>query len=203
MVQFSGSTIGRLAAQTRIHFPARDSRLAEGGRQWRQGLAIKPQQETMLTVKVEQDNCPMAKVESKPPSSDPPSLKRRPPTSPSGKKRGGQSGHRHHPRALVPPEQLRQVIECRPPRCRWCGDDLHGDDPEPIRHQVAEVPPIQPVVDEYRLHRLKCPRCGTSTCATLPPGVPTGAFGPRLRAILSVLAGAYRLSKRPIRRLAD
>jgi transposase len=78
---------------------------------------------------------------------------------------------------------------------------LHGDDPEPLRHQVAEVPPIQPVVDEYRLHRLRCPRCGTSTCATLPPGVPTGAFGPRLRAILSVLAGAYRLSKRPIRQL--
>jgi transposase len=140
---------------------------------------------------------------SKPPSSDPPSLKRRPPTAPSGKKRGGQSGHRHHPRALVPPEQLRQVIECRPPRCRWCGDDLHGDDPKPLRHQVAEMPPMQPVVDEYRLHRLKCPRCGTSTCASLPPGVPTGAFGPRLRAILSVLAGAYRLGKRPIRRLAD
>src|SRR5512143_36159 len=139
---------------------------------------------------------------SRPPSSDPPSVKRRPPAPPSGKKRGGQPGHRHHPRALVPPEQLRQVIECRPPRCRWCGDDLHGDDPEPIRHQVAEVPPIQPVVDEYRLHRLKCPRCGTSTCAALPPGVPAGAFGPRLRAILSVLAGAYRLGKRPIQRLA-
>src|SRR5512147_2400671 len=140
---------------------------------------------------------------SKPPSSDPPSVKRRPPTSPSGKKRGGQSGHRYHPRALVPPDQLRQVIECKPPRCRWCGDDLHGDDPKPLRHQVAEVPPMQPVVDEYRLHRLRCPRCGTSTCATLPPGVPAGAFGPRLRAILSVLAGAYRLGKRPIRQLAD
>ena len=74
--------------------------------------------------------------------------------------------------------------------------------PEPLRHQVAEVPPIEPTVDEYRLHRLECPRCGTSTCATLPPGVPTGAFGPRLRAILSVLAGAYRLGKRPIRQLA-
>jgi transposase len=139
---------------------------------------------------------------SKPPSSDPPSVKRRPPAPPSGKKQGGQPGHRHHPRALVPPEQLRQVLECKPPRCRWCGDDLHGDDPEPIRHQVAEVPPIRPVVDEYRLHRLKCPRCGTSTCAALPPGVPAGAFGPRLRAILSVLAGAYRLGKRPIQRLA-
>src|SRR5688500_14293607 len=51
---------------------------------------------------------------SKPPSSDPPSVKRRPPTPASGKKRGGQPGHRHHRRALVPPEQLRQVIECKP-----------------------------------------------------------------------------------------
>jgi transposase len=59
------------------------------------------------------------------------------------------------------------------------------------------------VVDEYRLHRLKCPRCRISTCATLPPGVPTGAFGPRLRAILSVLAGGYRLGKRPIRQLVS
>ena len=138
---------------------------------------------------------------SKPPSSDPPSVKRRPPTPSSGKKRGGQPGHRHQARALVPPEQLRQVIVCKPPSCRRCGDDLHGEDSDPLRHQVAEVPPVVPVVDEYRLHRLRCPRCGTSTCATLPPGVPTGAFGPRLRAILSVLAGAYRLGKRPIRQL--
>ena len=139
---------------------------------------------------------------SKPPSSDPPSVKRRPPAPASGKKRGGQPGHRHHPRTLVPPEQLRRIIECKPPHCRWCGHDLRGDDPEPLRHQVAEVPPIQPVVEEYRLHRLRCPRCHTRTCAPLPSGVPTGAFGPRLRAILSVLAGAYRLGKRPIRQLA-
>src|SRR5512147_1910663 len=138
---------------------------------------------------------------SKPPSSDPPSVKRRPSAAPSGKKRGGQPGHRHHPRALVPPDRLRQSIECRPPHCRRCGHELHGDDPEPIRHQVAEVPPVQPVVDEYRLHRLRCPRCRTVTCAPLPAGVPTGAFGPRLRAILSVLAGAYRLGKRPIRQV--
>ena len=139
---------------------------------------------------------------SKPPSSDPPSVKRRPPAPASGKKRGGQPGHHRKTRPLVPPEQLHQIIDCKPPQCRWCGDALAGDDPDPIRHQVAEVPPVLPVVDEYRLHRLKCPRCRTSTCATLPPGVPRGAFGPRLRAILSVLAGAYRLGKRPIRQLA-
>ena len=140
---------------------------------------------------------------SKPPSTDPPSLKRRPPTPASGRKRGGQPGHQRQARPLVPPEQLRHVIDCKPPECRWCHQELQGDDPEPIRHQVAEVPPVQPTVDEYRLHRLTCPRCRTSTCATLPPGVPKGSFGPRLRAILSVLAGGYRLGKRPIRRLAS
>ena len=139
---------------------------------------------------------------SKPPSSDAPSVKRPPPAPPSGKKRGGQPGHQRQTRPLVPTEQLRQVIDCKPPECRSCHQPLQGDDPEPIRHQVAEVPPVVPVVDEYRLHRLRCSRCHISTCGTLPPGVPTGAFGPRLRALLSVLAGAYRLGKRPIRQLA-
>src|SRR3954451_15390670 len=113
---------------------------------------------------------------SEPPSSDPPSVKRRPPAPASGKKRGGQPGQHRQARPLVPPEQLRQVIDCKPPECRWCPQPLQGDDPEPIRHQVAELPPVTPVVDEYRLHRLTCPRCRTSTCATLPPGVPRGAF---------------------------
>src|SRR4051812_38543330 len=139
---------------------------------------------------------------SGPPSTDPPSVKRRPPAPASGKKRGGQPGHPRHVRPLVPPEAVCQVIECKPPQCRWCGDALAGDDPEPLRHQVAEVPPVRPVVHEYRLHRLTCPRCRTATRAKLPAGVPAGAFGPRLRAVLSVLAGAYRLGKRPIQQLA-
>jgi transposase len=101
----------------------------------------------------------------------------------------------------VPPEQLRQVVVCKPTHCRGCGHDLHGEDAEPLRHQVAELPPVLPEVDEYQLHRLACPRCGKRTCAALPPGVPTGAFGPRLRAVLSVLVGAYRLGKRPAQQL--
>src|SRR3954467_4964775 len=91
---------------------------------------------------------------SKPPSTDPPSIKRRPPVPSTGKKRGGQPGHQRRARPLVPPEQLRQIIDCKPPECRWCHQQLQGDDPEPIRHQVAELPPVQPEVDEYRLHRL-------------------------------------------------
>ena len=128
-------------------------------------------------------------------------MKRRPPIPPSGKRRGGQPGHHRRVRALVPPEQVRQLVVCKPTHCRGCGGDLQGDDPEPLRHQVAELPPVLPVVDEYQLHRLACPRCRVRTCGTLPPGVPTGAFGPRLRAVLSVLVGAYRLGKRPVQQL--
>src|SRR5262249_10791914 len=65
-----------------------------------------------------------------------------------------------------------------------------------------EIPPFQPEVTEYRLHRLTCTECGTRTCASLPRGVPAGAFAPRLQAVLGVLAGGYRLGKRPIPQLA-
>src|SRR3954451_6780597 len=141
---------------------------------------------------------------SKPPSTDPPAvkLKRRPPVPPSGRKRGGQPGHKRHTRALVSPEQLHETFEIKPTHCRGCGASLQGEDPDPLRHQVAEIPPVRPDVDEYRLQRLTCSCCGTATRADLPAGVPTGPFGPRLRAILTMFSGSYRLAKRPIQQLA-
>src|SRR5215471_1166146 len=140
---------------------------------------------------------------SKPPSSDPIGLKRRPPTPPSRRKRGGQPGHRKAFRALVPPEKLRSSTDCKPDSCRGCGRALQGADPAPLIHQVADLPRIEPLVDEYRLHRLTCPDCGTTTCAGLPAGVPAGHFSPYTQAVLATLAGAYRLSKRQIQQLAS
>src|SRR4051812_6714788 len=139
---------------------------------------------------------------SQPPSSDPLGFKRKPPTPPSGRKRGGQPGHPRAQRRLVPAEKVRTITECRPTDCRRCGHPLVGDDPTPLVHQVAELPKIEPLVDEYRLHRLGCPQCGTTTCGTLPEGVPQGCFGPSLQAVLATLAGGYRLSKRQVRQMA-
>src|SRR5215831_8577361 len=139
---------------------------------------------------------------ARPPSSDPPHVKRRPPQPSSGRKKGGQPGHARQQRPLVPPELVKQAIPLMPSACRRCGQALHGEDPHPRRHQVAEIPPVEAEVTEYRLHRLTCMACGTRTCASLPAGVPTGAFGPRLQAVLAILAGGYRLGKRPIRQLA-
>src|SRR4051795_2787962 len=139
---------------------------------------------------------------SKPPSSDPIGLKRKPPTPRSGKKRGGQAGHRKAYRPLVPPEKVHETFDCKPISCRRCGEGLQGDDPAPLIHQVAELPKDEPIVDEYRLHRLACPGCGETTCAAWPPGVPRGGFGPYLQAVMTVFAGAYRLSKRQVRQLS-
>src|SRR3954462_2229292 len=76
---------------------------------------------------------------SKPPSSDPIGLKRKPPAPPSGRKRGGQPGHRRAQRSLVSPEKVRTITECRPTDCRRCGHALLGDT-SPLVHQVAELP---------------------------------------------------------------
>jgi transposase len=139
---------------------------------------------------------------SKPPSSDPIGLKRKPPAPPTGRQSGGQPGHVRAQRPLVPPEKLRSSTDCRPATCRRCAHPLRGDDPDPLIHQVADLPRIEPIVDQYRLHRLRCPGCGATTCGTPPEGVPTGQFSPYTQAVLATLAGAYRLSKRQIQQLA-
>jgi transposase len=140
---------------------------------------------------------------SLPPSSDRFHGKRRPPPPPDQprKKRGAQPGHPRHQRSLVPAEQVRETIACKPTTCRRCGKPLTGTDPEPLRHQVAELPVVVPVVVEYQLHRLRCPCCHTTTCGSLPPQV-KGHCGPRLEATLALLAGRYRLGLRPIVGLA-
>ena len=69
---------------------------------------------------------------SKPPSSDPIGLKRKPPAPPTGRKSAGQPGHVRAQRPLVPPERLRSSTDCRPTTCRRCAHPLLGDDPEPL-----------------------------------------------------------------------
>jgi transposase len=133
---------------------------------------------------------------SLPPSTQHPHA--RPPRKEPKSKRnaGGQPGHPKAERALIPTGDCTAVVPLRPEQCRRCGTPLAGDDPEPLRHQVWELPEIQPLVTEYQRHRLSCPCCGESTCAALPPGVPTGQSGPRLIAFVALLMACFRQSKR-------
>lgn len=142
---------------------------------------------------------------SLPPSSEHPHAK--PPRDSKGnkgkKKRGGQPGHPKHERALIPTEQCQTVVPLKPEICRRCGEALVGSDSEPLRHQVWDIPEIKPLVTEYQLHRLTCPGCQESTCAQLPVGVPASQGGPRLVALVALLMGCFRQSKRRVALFLD
>jgi transposase len=135
---------------------------------------------------------------SLPPSTEHPHAKPAPQRDRSGKKPGGQPGHPKHERTLIPVEQCQDVIQVKPEACRRCGERLDGSDPEPLRHQVWEIPEIKPIVTEYPRHRLICPGCGESTCAPLPSGVPQSEAGPRLVALTALLMGCFKQSKRRV-----
>lgn len=134
---------------------------------------------------------------SKPPSSDPPSVQRRK-ASRSGKKRGGQPEHPGHHRPLV--DNPDHVIDHVAEKCDQCGCGLDGtaSDPNPIRHQVSEIPEPRVVVTEHRFHRATCDSCKQTMPAPMPPEVVQSAFGPRLESTVAILAGRFRLSHREI-----
>lgn len=123
------------------------------------------------------------------------------PATPSGRKPGGQPGHPRHERPEVPPDQVGERQDCVPKRCEKCSSRLWGRDRNPQRHQVFHLPEIKPWVIEYLLHALSCWRCGHVTRASLPAGVPRGAFGASVVAVASLLMGAYRVSKRDVQQL--
>ncbi len=121
----------------------------------------------------------------KPPSSDglakPPrtrSLRR-----PSGRKPGGQKGHKG--------ETLRQVaapdatVDHFPEACSQCAAALSKATATGYRaRQVFDLPEPRPLmVTEHRAHRCRCARCGTETGAWFPAGVAAPVqYGPRITA---------------------
>jgi len=93
------------------------------------------------------------------------------------------------------------VVAVLPERCCRCQRRLRGRDPNPRIHQVIELPEIRPHVTDYELHELGCTGCGARTRASLPDGVPAGAFGPRLAATVALCSGRYRMPKRTVKEL--
>ncbi len=149
---------------------------------------------------------------SMPPSTDPPMTRQqrralaRERAKKSLRKPGGQPGHEGKHRQMAPPEKVDETFECLPDACSGCGLVFTGDEAqagEPVVHQKWELPPISPLIFEYRLHRVCCPGCAKKTLAGLPAGVSASAFGPRLEAHIAMLAGVYRLSRRQVAQVVE
>jgi transposase len=120
---------------------------------------------------------------SLPPSSDrfvrsPKSLRQA-----SGKKPGGQKGHRgHHLQQVeLPDEVLMHGVE----RCEACQHDVSEQPAEqPERRQVVDLPTLRLWVSEHRVEEKRCPVCSHRTRAAFPPGVSAPAqYGPGIQAL--------------------
>lgn len=131
-------------------------------------------------------------------SSDPtwaPNLR---PKKPTGRRPGGQKGHKGHCRQLLPPEEVDEVVEHAPARCGRCGAALGPGCRTEVRcrHQVAELPPRAVVVTEHRSCARGCPGCGAVTVEPVPPEVRRWCVGPRLSAALCYLSARVHGSRR-------
>jgi transposase len=138
---------------------------------------------------------------SRPPSSDPPAVKRKPPAKAGQRQRGGQPGHQGHGRRLRPAEEVSRIVVSRPTSCASCGALLLGEDPAPSRRQVTELPRIEPEVVEYQVHCLRCLACGQETRGEWPTEMPAGCFGSRLQATTGYLSGRFGVSRRDIQEM--
>jgi transposase len=139
---------------------------------------------------------------SRPPSSDPPWSKKEPSRKkPSKRKQGGQPGHKGKKRELLPPEMVTTTHDLFPETCSCCQrpitQELKIPSPNPLRHQVTDLPIIVPKTTEYRCHSVLC-SCGHRTVATLPGEVAQSEFGPGVHAVIAYLMAAHRVTRRGI-----
>ncbi len=136
---------------------------------------------------------------SRPPSSDGPKDRaERRTKKPTGRKPGGQPGRSKAERAPWPAEKVNKRVVLRPTACEACALPLVGPvDSEPRRHQVFELPKVEPVVTEFVQHSREC-GCGHVTCAPLPAGVPHRIFGPSVDATVGYFIGVHKMGKRGV-----
>jgi transposase len=117
---------------------------------------------------------------SKPPSLDGPGVKPHPKSQrkSSGRKPGGQRGHKGHTLRLV--DEPDEVKVHTPAHCHTCGESL--DEVEAIRRerrQVVDIPVVKARVVEHQAETKCCPECGSETSGAFPEGVKGPAqYGP-------------------------
>jgi len=119
----------------------------------------------------------------KPPSSDGLGRKSRSQRKKSGKKPGGQLGHRGETLRLAATPDV--VMEQRPTVCVSCQTPLAVDTSVVgrERRQVVDIPPVRLRRTEYQSLHVRCPACQRVSAGAFPAEVASRAqYGPRLRA---------------------
>src|SRR5258707_4750349 len=125
---------------------------------------------------------------SKPPSSDGLARKTQSLRRTSGKKPGGQLGHRGQTLRLV--AESDGVVEHRPAVCVGCQAPLDTEAPVVLRErrQVQDLPPLRLQITEHQALHVRCPACQAVSVGAFPAEAPSRAqYGPQLRALVVYL----------------
>jgi transposase len=91
---------------------------------------------------------------------------------------------------------VKQHFELIPEVCPCGGTNLEKTNEEPLRHQVVDIPPIEPEVTEYIQPIYRCKDCGRLIYQSLPDGVKRKYFGPGILSVVGILTGVLNTSKR-------
>jgi transposase len=127
---------------------------------------------------------------SMPPSSD--RNKNYPPREKTGKKAGGQKGHKGSTRILV--ENPDEIIELYPEKCKCCGNDGFAEKNNILeRRQVTDIPQIKPHITEYQQKAGICNKCGARNIGVFPTES-TVSFGSRITGIIGYLNVQHHVS---------
>lgn len=124
---------------------------------------------------------------SKPPSSDPLGKKTKSRREKSGKKPGGQPGHRGQTLRMVADPQ--HTVRHFPEQCPGCGASLEAVAVTDVeRRQVFDLPPAVMEVTEHQVGTKACPQCGCAARGAFPAWVTQPVqYGPRLLGLLVYL----------------
>jgi transposase len=152
-------------------------------------LPLLREQVTALLSRVQELEARAAKDShnsGKPPSTDGLARRTKSLRKASGKRAGGQLGHRGETLHLVATPDA--VVEHRPAVCAACQATLDDEDGAAVvgreQRQVQELPPVRLRVTEHRALRVRCPRCQAVSVGTFPTEAPSRAqYGPHLRAL--------------------
>lgn len=141
----------------------------------------------------------------KPPSSDgPKKIRHAPKRGPSGRKPGGQKGHRGKARPRVLPHQVANTIIHKPDLCQACGAWFSEESESiPVENcQVWDIPQIKPDVIDHVFYQTTC-RCDHQTRLPVPKWMYSGA-GEQLQALIAYFTAETKLSRRSVQSvLAD
>lgn len=128
------------------------------------------------------------------PSSSDKNKKHYPPREKSGKKPGGQAGHKGNTRMLY--EKPDKIVELYPEKCPFCGkNDFVKKDTVLEQRQIIDIPEIKPCVTEYQQKVGICSCCGKRSIGKFPDNIaPNVQIGEKTTSLIGYLNVSHNIS---------